>query len=255
MPGIKTIKWYSGGAPYRPTLDAIMAARQQLVNEGLERPTVRETLYKLLPNGMGFTKEPHGGHYDTLCSFLEDCKERGLIPWGLFSPDGAGDDRTPMTSREIAERIAALRDAMPAHLSKDGYLYGVLVEHAGMTGQVAGILDYEVGVVSSQGQIRGEHLHEVLETWADTAKELGAKEIRMVALVDYDKWGKVIFEAHERWLRAQFGIRLKLFGPTFEQIRAAHLATNEDHQLDGWIAAYGVQRFRRELRRAVGLPP
>lgn len=248
MPGKKTVRWYENGIPLKATVETIMAAHAALVRDGLDLPTVREVLYKLL--GLpDWTKD----HYDTLCSFLEDCKERGIIEWGLFSPDGGGDSRVPLTAPDIARRIAALRDAIPVRLADDGYLYAVLVEHAGMTDQIAGLLDYQVGVVSSQGQIRGEHLHKVMMEFTRVARETGAKDIRMIALVDYDKWGKVILEAHERWLRQEFGVELESFGPTSEMIRAAGLPVHEDHQLDGWIAAYGVQRFRRELRAAVRL--
>jgi hypothetical protein len=248
MPGEKTVQWYDKGVPRSETIETIMSAHAALVSEGLDLPTVREVLYKLL-NLPGWSKD----HYDTLCSFLEDCKERKLIEWGLFSPDGGGDGYTPLTSAEIARRIATLRDVVPARLSSDGCLHGIYVEHAGMTAQITGLMDYQIGVVSSQGQIRGEHLHHVLMQWVRAARELGAKSIEMTALVDYDKWGKVIFEAHKRWLDQEFGIELRMFGPTSDMIRAAGLAVHEDHQLDGWIAAYGVQRFKRELRRAVGL--
>lgn len=246
--GKKAIRWYEKGNPLAETVQTIMAAHAALVRDGLDEPTVREVLYKLLPLP-GWSKD----HYDTLCSFLEDCKERGVIEWGIFSADGGGSSRTPMTPRVIALHIAALRDMSPAHLSKDGWLHGVLVEHAGMTEQLWGLLGSEIGIVSSQGQIRGEHLHRVLTDWVSASRELNAKGIKMVALVDYDHWGGVIFRAHERWLKQEFKIDLKLFGPTPDHIRVAGLPVDEDHQLDGWIAAYGAQRLRRELRRAVGL--
>jgi hypothetical protein len=48
-----------------------------------------------------------------------------------------------------------------------------------------------------------------------------------------------------------FGIDLELWGITDAQVRAAGLSTLDYHQIDGWVAAYGPAKVRRELRRAL----
>lgn len=255
MPGVmgmkKAVRWWNDGKPNQETLRAILGAREALVAEGIAVPTKRETLYKLL-KAPGWSKK----HYDTLCVFTEELQVRGLVPWGLWSPDGGGRDFTPKTPRSIAEQQRIWGQMVPAELGTDGFLHGVLVEHAGMTDQIADFLDFRAGVVSSQGQLRGEHLHKTIEAWVKAASELGAKGIKVIALADFDSWGKVIYDAHEAWFRrVEFSLPIKVsfWGPTPVHIRSAGLPVNEDHQLDGFVAAYGVQRFKAELRRQVGL--
>ena len=120
---------------------------------------------------------------------------------------------------------------------------------------IADLLDYEVPVVSSQGQLRREHLHSFIQGCLDALEELGGKELRILALTDYDRGGVDIYEAHRRWLERIFHVNMSRWAITVQQIRAARLPDHESHQLDGWMAAYGIPRFRRELRAAVGLRP
>lgn len=235
----KTVVWD------KTTLETILAARQQLAAEGWKRITKRETLYRLtrLP---GWTKR----HYDTLCSKTGAWQDQGLIPFGLWADDTGGNDFTPMTAREIANRLQALQDALPARLGKDGCLHAVFVEHEGLVYDVADMLDFQAAVVSSQGQLRREHLHRVLTQWLAVVKELGGRGIKAVALVDYDKGGREIFETHKAWMRDIFGVALKMYGITADQVREARLPVHESHQIDGWASEYGRDRLRRELRLA-----
>lgn len=244
MPGIKTIKWNEA------TMETILAARQSLVDEGWLSPTIRETVYKLtdLP---GWTKK----HYDTLCVKLGEWRDAGLIPFGLWSDETGGNDYTPMTSREIVEKIEWLKAAVPARLAKDGYLHFVFVEHEGLTRDVARMLNYSAGVVSSQGQLRREHLHAVVLQWLRVVEELNGKGVKGVALVDYDKGGRSIFEIHKDWLKRIFGIELTMYGVTAEQIKVAGLAVHESHQIDGWAAKYGHDRLKNDLLKIIGEKP
>jgi len=242
MPGIKTVKWDEA------TRETILAARQQLVDEGWSHPTIRETLYRLAKRVPGWTKK----HYDTLCVKLGEWRDAGDIQFGLWSDETGGNDYTPMTSREIVERIEWLKAAVPAKLADDGYLHFVFVEHEGLTRDVAKMLDFSAAVVSSQGQLRREHLHAVVLEWLKVAEELKGKGVKGVALVDYDKGGRSIFEVHRDWLRRIFGIELKLYGVTAEQVKAAGLAIHESHQIDGWASEYGYERLKKDLRKAIG---
>jgi hypothetical protein len=85
------------------------------------------------------------------------------------------------------------------------------------------------------------------------AKEMNAKGVKMIALVDYDKGGDDIFDAHARWLRRIFHVELERWGVTSDQVKAAGLPLNEDHQIDGWIARYGPKKVHAQLRRALNV--
>ena len=244
MPGKKTVKWD------KTTLETIMAAYKELVDMGVQKPSIRMILYMLL-RLPGWRKS----HYDTLCSRLGEWRDKGVIEFGLFADDGAGQGYRPLTSREIAERIQSLRDLVPAKLGKDGNMHIVFVEHISLVDTLADMLDYDCPVVSSQGQLRREHLHSFMSDCVHSLEELGGKEIRMVALTDFDRGGVDIFEAHRRWLARIFHVDMVRWAVTSEQVREAGLPLNESHQLDGWMAAYGIPRVKRELRRAVGLRP
>jgi len=241
MPGTKTVKWNE------TTRETILVARQSLVDEGWTCPTIRETLYRLLKLP-GWTKK----HYDTLTVKLGEWRDAGLIPFGLWSDETGGNDFTPMTTRDIAEKIARLKDAVPAKLNKDGYLYFIFVEHEGLTYDIANMFDFTIAVVSSQGQLRREHFYSVAQQWLRVVKELEGNGVQGIALVDYDEGGRNIFDTHKKWLKKIFGIDLKLYGVTAEQIKAAGLAIHESHQIDGWAATYGYERLKSDLFKAIG---
>lgn len=240
MPGKKVIRWDSD------TREVIMGARQKLEDMGMIRPSIRSVLYYLLQLP-GWEKR----HYDTLCVKLGEWRDRGLVPWGLFADDGAGASYRPMTDEEIHLRIKALEGAMRPSLARDGCLWGVFVEHIGLVETLASWLDYRIPVVSSQGQLRREHLYSSLSAWVDVAKKLNAVEVRCLALVDYDRAGTFIYDAHEAWMKRIFGLKVKKWAVTGDQVKAAGLNWSEDHQLDGWMASYGPQKVRAELRKAL----
>ncbi len=242
MPGKKTVRWDD------TCRETIMAARAQLVADGMTHPTIRSVLYKLLELP-GWDKR----HYDTLCVKLGEWRDAGLIEFGLFSDDGAGDGKTPWTSKAIAEQMELLSEMVPAKLGRDGFLHCILVEHVSLVRDVSAWCDHSVGVVSSQGQLRRENLYTHMRDFQQVAKDLGAEGIKMIGLVDYDKGGSDIFGAHQRWLKKIFGVELTMWGVTAEQIKAAGLPLNEDHQIDGWVARYGPKKVRLEIRRALNV--
>jgi hypothetical protein len=223
-----------------------MAARQALVDEGMTHPTIRAVLYRLteLP---GWAKR----HYDTLCVKLGEWRDAGLVEFGLFSDEGGGEERTPMTGQEIAEVIAKLRDTVPAHLGRDKRLHVLLVEHVSLVSAIEEWLDYSVPIVSCQGQLRREILWKAAKKWQHVNATLGGEGIEVLALVDYDKGGRDIHGAIARWLKTQFDLDLKLWGVTEAQVKAAGLPTHEVHQIDGWVGRYGPKKVRAELRKAL----
>lgn len=242
MPGVKTIRWDD------TCRETVMASHAALVADGMEKPTIRAVLYKLLELP-GWTKK----HYDTLCVKLGEWRDAGLIEFGLFSDEGGGDGRIPHTPAEIAEQLRQWRETVPAQLGKDGYLHVILVEHLSLVEDVSRWCDHSVGVVSSQGQLRRENLYSHMKAFADVAEEMSAKGIKMIALVDYDRGGDDIFNAHARWIARKFGIRVERWGVTADQVKAAGLPLNEDHQIDGWVARYGPRKVKAELRKALGV--
>lgn len=236
MPGIKTIRWNE------ETMHTILAARNSLVKEGWSKPTIRETLYKLtkLP---GWTKN----HYDTLACTLGEWRDEGKIPFGLWNDATGGNDFTPLTPKAITLNIERLKNSIPARLNDDGYLNFIFIEHEGMTYDIAKMLDYNVPVVSSQGQLRREHLYSTIKKYLTVVKELGGNGVKGYALVDYDKGGQNIFSTHKQWIHKIFKIELKQYGVTAEQVKNAKLAVHESHQIDGWAAIYGYEKLKKDL--------
>lgn len=247
MPGFKSIKWDDS------CRETVMAAHAALVRDGLRRPTIRSVLYKLLELP-GWSKK----NYDNLTVKLGEWRDAGLVEFGLFSDDGAGAAKTPSTARQIAAQIRAWGDTVPVKMGPDGKLHVLLVEHVSLVGDLSEWLDDSVPIVSCQGQLRREILHRAVLEWFAVVHELldrdaTAEDLDVVALVDYDKGGRDIHGAIGRWLSEQFGIRLRLWGLTEAQVKAAGLPTHETHQIDGWIARYGPRRAKAELRKALGV--
>lgn len=242
MPGEKTVRWDNA------TMELILAARTALEQMGMKRPSIRAVLYYVL-RLPGWRKS----HYDTLCEKLGEWRDSGKIAFGLFADDGAGASYRPLTMEEIQQRIHALENMVMPQLPKDRILYTVFVEHISLVDTIAEWLRWRVPIVSSQGQLRREHMYTAAWGWKKVAEVLGAEHIRCVALTDWDHAGELIYRSHERWLRRMFGISTTRWAITSQQLRAARLPVHEDHQLDGWIAAYGPQRLQRELRRTMGI--
>lgn len=239
---IKKIRWN------KETMDLILTTRNMLVKEGWSKPTIREVVYRLskLPD---WEKK----HYDTLTTKLGEWRDQGLIPFGLFSDTSGGNDFTPLTSGDIAKQIELLNNRIPARLNKDNEISFIFIEHQGLTYDIAKMLNFNVAVVSSQGQLRREHLYSTIKKYIEVAEELGGTVRKGYALVDYDKGGSDIFNSHKEWLHKIFGIQLIKYGLTSKQIAEAKLAIHESHQIDGWASEYGYERLKRDLLQLINL--
>lgn len=231
----------------RTLMDEILSARQQLEDLGMVRPSIRSVLYFLMEHPPWEKK-----HYDPLTVKLGEWRDDGLIPWGLFADDGAGMHYRPLTTTEIRERIKSLEGMVPAVLLPDGSMRFVFCEHIGLVDTLSSFLDDMVPVVSSQGQLRREHLVTFMNAMVHAAEELGAKTISGLSLVDWDEAGKFIYNAHRDWMKRIFKIPLEHYAVTTEQLRAVRLPVHEDHQLDGVIGR-NPPLFKRQLRAAIGL--
>jgi len=238
----KTVRWDL------QTRDLVVATIRTLQNEGMSRPWIRSVLYRLtkLP---GWTKK----HYDTLCSKTGEWRDSGEMEYGLLADDDTGGSRRrPFTPKEIAEQLDSWRDAVPAKLSKDGYLRALLVEHVALVEQVSEWCEGQAVVVSSGGQIRRENLHAAVREWKAAIEELGGKGIKVWALVDWDKGGDDIFETHRKWFKHVAKLDLQRWGVTRAQIHRLGMSEHEDHQIDG---LFGVDPrwWRTEIRNLLGI--
>ena len=238
----KTVRWDD------QTLELVLATIRTLQAEGMNRPWLRSVLYRLqkLP---GWTKK----HYNTLCAKTGEWRDAGKMPYGLLADDVTGGSRRrPFTTREIAEQLDMWSNAVPAQLSKDGYLRAFLVEHVALVEQVGEWCDKQAVLVSSGGQIRRENLHAAVQEWKAAVEELGGKGIKVFALVDWDKGGDDIYEAHRKWFQRVAGLKLERWGVPRQQIQHLRVTEHEDHQIDG---LFGVDPrwWRTEIRKLLGL--
>jgi hypothetical protein len=209
----------------------------------MTRPNIRAVLYRLMKMQPGWTKD----HYDTLTRKLGEWRDAALFPYGVFS-DERGGRRRPYTPREIAEQLEHWRQTTPARLPKDGILRAFLVEHEGLISQIDEWCDGRALLVSSAGQLRRENLWTATEEWKRMLADLGGKGIKVYALMDWDRGGGHIFEAHRRWFRDVAGLTLELWGLTAAQLERLGLSPIEDWQIDG---AFGLDArwWRDQIRQ------
>jgi hypothetical protein len=241
MPGQKTIKWNQA------TLGLIMQTTKKLQKEGMSHPSIRAVLYRLLSEP-GWTKK----RYNTLCRRLGAWRDRGLIDFGIFTDDGGGARDRPYTQREIQEAISNWQTTTPARLPADGNLHALLVEHQSLVSQIEEWAGGQALVVSSAGQLRRENLWHAVRDWEMMKQELGAGEIIVYGLLDYDKGGRDIAGAHARWFQQVMKIKMVHWGLTRKQVVSLKLPPNENHQIDG---AFGINPawWRTEILKLLGL--
>jgi hypothetical protein len=236
-PGARTqVRWND------ETRELIRATTEDLIAAGMWRPPIRAVLYRLL-GFPGWSKDRYG----TLCSKLGEWRDAGLFPYGVFGDESGGRFR-PLTASEIEAQIRAWQEADPASLPPDGYLRALLVEHEALVAQIRDWTDDRALVVSSAGQIRRENLWTAVKDWKAMADELGAKGIRVYALVDRDVGGDDIYEAHRRWFENVICLDLKFFGLSDAQLSRLNLDPAQDWQIDG-VIGLDVDWWRRRIRR------
>jgi hypothetical protein len=235
-PGSRTTVWWN-----HATLELIRGTTERLIADGMTRPPIRAVLYRLL-SLPGWTKS----HYGTLCRKLGEWRDEGLLPYGVFGDEAGGRSR-PQTAGEIAEQIRAWQETEPARLPADGWLRGFLVEHQALVGQVQDWCDGQALVVSSSGQIKRENLWTAVQEWKQMASELGAKGVHVYALVDRDRGGDNIYEAHRRWFQQLADLDLEFFGISDDQLRRFGLSLDELWQIDG-LVALDVGWWQQQIR-------
>ena len=254
MRGKTAIRWKTDKNLFKE----IMESYNNLINNGWIKPPVRTLLYQLMGDNPEKWKKKH---YGGLTSYLQRRKDEGVLEYGLFASDSGGNHRLIPTQEKIDEQIQAWRNTKPARLLKDDCLWLVFHEHEGMIPTLAKLFDYEVGTFSSQGQIRHEHLHEVMSEAEETLDFLDGKEIRVIGIADYDIYGAKnidegqghIIRNHSNWIEENFTAKFILYGITKEQIQGVGLDSEDEHQFDGWLQRYGLQNFEKDIRKMVGL--
>jgi hypothetical protein len=229
------------------TKDLILQTTRQLQAEGMTHPSIRAVLYRLLDYA-GWSKK----HYNTLCRRLGKWRDQGTVPYGMFTDDGGGARDRPYTANEIDEQLKVWSNATPARLPADGYLHALLVEHQSLVSQIEEWCDGQALVVSSAGQLRRENLWHAVQDWKRMRKEMHAKGIVVYGLLDYDKGGGYIANAHSKWFKDIAGLPFVKWGLTPEQLDFLGLPRDEDAQIDG---AFGRNPtwWKESVRKLLGL--
>jgi hypothetical protein len=236
----------------------ILEAYQHLIDNGWIKPPVRTLIYQLNAEHPDKWQKKHYGH---LTTFLQRKKDSGELEYGLFASDTGGASAIPLSMMDILKQIKAWKETVPLRLSHDGNLYVLFHEHEGMIPTLNKLFDYRIGSLSSQGQIRHEHLYEVLSELVDTLHKLKGNEIRIIGIADYDIYGAKgydtgqghIIRNHAEWITRTFpDCHFYVYGVTRKQIEEVGLDPKDEHQFDGWLQRYGLDKFRDDIRRIVG---
>lgn len=170
-------------------------------------------------------------HASTLCRKLGKWRDQGIVPYGMFTDQGGGlRDRT---ANEIEEQLKVWRSMSPARLPADGYLHALLVEHQSLVSQIEEWCDGQALVVSSAGQLRRENLWHAAQEWKRMQTEMHAKGILVYGLLDYDKGGGHIANAHSKWFKDIAALPFVKWGLTPEQLKFLGLPEDDDAQIDG----------------------
>jgi hypothetical protein len=238
----------------------ILRAVETLKAQGMPKPPKRAVIYVLrdwsqrIGHGIEMTNMYEKSDYGSLCRYIAMWRREGdtRFPFGMFS-DESGADAIPLSEQGIQRAIDRVSKSPFAFVAPDGTLWAIFVEHAALVGPLSGWLEGRVAVLSSSGMIREEAFYSMLQNLETLRAELGAKRIAILGLVDYDKGGVEIFDAHKDFAAHYFpGIEIKKWGLDREQIVGLGLNPNESWQIDGVVGLDG-DRMRRELRAIVGL--
>lgn len=236
----------------------IMDAYQHLIDNGWIEPPVRTLIYQL--NGENPDKWTKS-QYNQLTRFLQKKKNEKILEYGLFASDTGGADEVPLSMIGILQQIKNWKETIPMQLSADGNLYLLFHEHEGMIPTLNELFDHRIGSISSQGQIRHEHLHKVMKGAVETLHRLRGNEIRILGIADYDIYGAKgydegkghIIRNHASWIMSTFpDCKFYIYGVTREQVREVGLDPEDEHQFDGWLQRYGLENFRSDIRKFVG---
>lgn len=249
MRGPTVIKWQDP-----ELINEVMRSYKNLINAKWIRPPVRTLLYQLIGDYKGKWEKKH---YDRLTTWLQELRDRGELEYGLFSYDSGGADSIPPTEAKKREQIEAWKRTNTIQLSRDGNLYVLFHEHAGTIPTLAQLFDYKLSIVSSQGQIKHEHLYKIFKDEVISAfHALNGKRVKVIGIADYDIYGAKdindgkghILRAHKEWLERTFReVDFILYGVTREQVIEAGLDPEDEHQYDGWLKNYTLDRFKKDI--------
>jgi hypothetical protein len=237
-------------------MELIWKTTQQLIEEGMPRPSIRAVLYRLL-SAPGWNKDC----YSRLCAKLGEWRDEGYIPFGVYS-DESGARSRPLTSNEIKKQIEAWQKAEPAVLPEDGILKVLLVEHESLVSEIREWTDDRAIIVSSAGQIKRENLYTAIQEWHGMMAELqphgpegiepgmSYRNILVYGLVDYDKGGRDIDNAHRIFFN-EHAVDYEPFGLNEAQLTELGLATDEDWQIDG-VFGLNLEYWKSKILSLLG---
>jgi|SRR6266568_3445596 len=239
----------------------IRNAVDELERQGMAQPPKRAVFYVLVGQAKtGVSANPWAktkAQYDQMTRMIAQWRREGeadgLFPFGTFSDDAGASD-IPMTDAQIVKVVSELYARPTPFVSPDGTLWAILVEHGALVPNLSKWMDGRVAVISSSGNIREESVYSMLYSVRALAEALGAKRVRVLALADYDKAGHEILWSHQKFMDRYFpNFEVRKYGVTITQVGDLGWDTTDDWQIDGFIATYGPERVRRELRQIVGL--
>jgi hypothetical protein len=191
------------------------------------------------------------GHLGKLMNWLRD---RGAIPWNLFSDDSVGEARRGRLPRELDEYVRRVREHNVPPVLVQGRLVAVLVEKAGLVAYLREAVQHQLPVGSSEGNIRKGWAHGWLEDLHGLADRMHAHGLRLVYLGDGEaglNQGWTIRDNWQAWLRQQYkDVTFDHFAVTEAQVERL----GREIHVDGFIALRGQRRFARDLREHIGLP-
>lgn len=236
---------------WKNMVECCMVVRKQLESEGMLQPSIRSCYYRLVDSKLLPERK---GDYNTLCSVLGKMRDRREIEMELFSASSSGVSHSPMTDEEITEAIGDLKGSIRASLH-NGFLWAIVVEKGGLVDNIAWWLDYGTPVASCEGQLRREFLYAQIKRFVEVCEKLGGNKVKILYLGDMDKWGQIIGQTKIRWMKNFFGKKLEIeyYAVTPDQMKSIGRKIGTEIHLDGFIASYGPQKFRNELREKIGL--
>jgi hypothetical protein len=164
---------------------------QDFIAKGYVQPPVRTFLYYLIENDQknGWSKD----HYDKLTTVLDQWKRQGRsvggysFSYGDFSSSSGGADAIPYTENQIQKQIEAWQSEPPLVLASDGNIYCILIEHGGLVETFSEYWGGKIAILSSEGQIRHEHLYAKLSHLVECLDELEGKKIIIYGLQKFIK--------------------------------------------------------------------
>ncbi|GAF94992.1 unnamed protein product, partial [marine sediment metagenome] len=221
----------------------LMEVIEDLTDQAGALPTFRSCYYILRDSGE-ITETKNA--YKKFNAALSDERDAGRFPYGLLAPTG-GESSRGIPADKLEAQLQRMRENnIPPELI-DGILKVVLVEKIGLIDTIQQAVRGRLPVASPAGMVRKEWASAWLLDLEYLAGHLGADNIEITYLGDYDDGGLSI-ENNLHWYEEQSGVTVTKYAVTPEQADYKFL------HIDGYIASVrGPVLFGQDLREYLGL--